>query len=331
MDAAEQPQGFDRRALARLLLAGAATAGGGMMRPFDDSDMAFESVSRVVSALADSYSVTDPRRTAAALQRAERAAAGMFGQRARMRDAKAVYARLLTISASVSDDLGDYTDAVKTGDMAASLATEVGDAHTAGYAWAIVSGAMHHAGSHRRAVEIARRASSVAGASPSGAMAYLAEATAAAALGRRADALDAVVAAEAHHSYLGDHAWGVPGFGLNGTYHPANLKAFAGSALVEAGLYNEAAPRLEEAASILAGGRSPAVSIRVFTQVHQARAALGSGDMDSAHDFATKAIEASDVHRTAYIAGSVASLDIASGGAFGDLVSLTRKWGFGPT
>lgn len=314
---------IDRRRLVGLLLAAAVvplTAGTGAP---------FESVSRSVHALAAGYSSTDPRRTGAGLQRAERAATGMFDKRSRMRDAKAVYARLLTLSASVSDDLGDYPEAIRTADMAASLATEVGDAHVAGYAWSIMSGALHHSGRHQTAIDMARRAASAAGASPSGAMAYLEEATAAAAMGRRGVAMDAVVAAEAHHGRLGDHAWGMPGFGLNGTYHPANLKAFAGAALVDAGLYAEAMPRLDEASAILAD--APSVSILVFAQIHQARAALGCGDVDAAHAHALAALRTADARRTAYIAGSVVALDIAAGGAFGDLVDVTRRWGFGPT
>jgi|GEM_PF-4127066 len=113
-----------------------------------------------------------------------------------------------------------------------------------------------------------------------------------------------------------------------GTYHPSNLKAFAGSALAEVGMYDEAAPRLAEAADSLHG--SPAAGIRAYVWVYQARAALGQGDLDKAHDVASKAVTMADARPTAFIAGSVVQLDLMAGGAFSDLVDRVRPWGFLP-
>lgn len=330
-----QPRGptFDRRGFVRLLLAGAtAGAGAGLVSaPFDGPNVILDSVNRSVTALATGYSTTDPRRIGAAVDRAERNVTKLLTSRPRldlMHEGKAVYARLLTISAAVADDTGDYDEAIRTGELAASLATEVGDAQTSGYAWSIVSGALHHYGRHRKAVDVARRARSVAGASPSGVMALLEEATAAAAMGRAHATIDAVLAAEDQHEKLADTAWGAPGFGLLGSYHPANLRAFAGSALVEVELYDEAAPRLDEAAAILVG--SPAAGIRAYVSVYQARAALGQGDFDKAHDVASRAVTVASARPTAFIASSVVQLDLMAGGAFSDLVDRTKPWGFTP-
>ncbi|WP_007509125.1 tetratricopeptide repeat protein [Pseudofrankia saprophytica] len=336
MDFAEPPPRgptIDRRGFVHLLLAGAgAGLGGGLVRePLDGPSLILESVTRTVNALATGYSSTDPRRIGTALNHAERNITKLVTGRpspTQMRDTKAVYSRLLTISSAVADDTGDYDEAIRTGELAASLATEVGDAQTSGYAWSIVSGALHHSGRHRKAVDIAQRAKSTAGASPSGVMALLEEATAAAAMGRAHTTIDAVMAAEEQHGKLSDAAWGNPGFGLLGTYHPSNLKAFAGSALVEVGLFDEATPRLEEAADILAG--SPAAGIRAYVWVYQARAALGQGDVDKAHAVASKAVAMADARPTAFIAGSVVQLDLMAGGEFSDLVDRVRPWGFSP-
>jgi hypothetical protein len=155
-------------------------------------------------------------------------------------------------------------------------------------------------------------------------MALLAEAEAAAAMGHAHAVLDAVGAAEQAHAGLSEQVWGTPGYSL-GTYHPANLKASAGWSLASVGLYADAALCLEQAAEMLAGTGSGLLTV---VWVSQAHAALGNGDVDSAHELAAMTVAEAETRPSAWVARTMASLDAKSHGAFADLVEQTSRWGF---
>jgi hypothetical protein len=133
-----------------------------------------------------------------------------------------------------------------------------------------------------------------------------------------------VAAAEEEHARLGTEAWGAPGYSL-GTYHPANLKAASGWALVSVGLHNEAKPRLDEAAALLNGTKSGLLTVVWISQAH---AAIGTGDTDGAHTHAAMAVAEAETHPAAWVAKTVTRLSARAGGAFGELVERTARWGF---
>jgi hypothetical protein len=315
--------------MAALVLAGAALleAGGPLMSTRSEPALTLESVRRTLADLAAGYETVDLRKTGKALVGAEQAMATVFADRAHrgMRDAKAVYAQVLTTSASVAADVGDYHEAVRTGDLAASLAMEAGDAQTAGHAWSVVAGALLNGGSPRAAVSVAQRAHAHAGATPAGVKALVEEATAAATMGNVHGVIEIIAAAEEKHARLPPEGWGVPGFSLE-TFHLADLKAFAGWALNRVGLYAEASPRLAEAAELLAG--TSADGLRSFVWLAQASAAFGAGDADGACFLVERAVAQAETRPAAWLAGSVMSMNNRSGGALAQLVERTAMWGF---
>ncbi len=328
--------GIDRRRVVRLVLGGAtgvALADAGIsvkqVHPWIGPAMTLDSVQRTITALAVGYYSLDPRKTGLALQAAEGSLHGVFAERAdatQRREAKATYARLLTMSATVATATGDQHDAIRTGDLAASLAYEVGDRQTVGHARSVVAAALGNVGKNRAALSMAQQARSHAGASPAAVMALLEEACAAAAMGRTHTVIDTVAMAEEEHARLPVDAWGSPGYPL-GTYHPANAKAFAGWALAKVGMYSEATPRLDEAAELLAGTRS---GLLAFVWLTQASAILGIGDVDGAHDFAAVAVAQAETRPSWSVTATVARLDRQAGGAFADLVEQTSRWGSPP-
>jgi hypothetical protein len=330
--------GVDRRTVVRLVLGGAtgaalAEAGAPVnpVRPWNGPAMTIDSVQRTVTALAAGYYSLDPRKTGLALRAAEHSLHGVFAEKvdaAQLREAKATYARLLTMSATVATATGDQQQAIHTGDLAASLASEVGDMQTAGHAWSVVAAALGNAGKNRAALSVAQRARSYAGTSPAAVMALLEEACAAAAMGHVHVVTDSVAMAEAEHARLPADAWGTAGYPL-GTYHPANVEAFAGWALAKAGMYSEATPRLDEAAELLSGSSSGS-GLLAFVWLTQAGAILGTGDVDEAHDVAAVAVTHAVTRPSWSVAAAVAKLDKQSGGAFTDLVEQTSQWTTSP-
>ncbi|MEX5712270.1 hypothetical protein AB1484_29310 [Parafrankia sp. FMc6] len=334
MPAAPGLPGVDRRTLVGLVLTGAAGAAlrdGRLMRPFDEGpQMILDSTRRSLTTLGQTgYDQLGPRKVAIALRAAERAMAPALtdpGLRpAQMRDAKHLYAQLLTMSANADSDTGQAVEAIRTAEMASSLALEVGDAQTAGHAQVIVAGALSAGGAHRRAVEVARRARSYAGSTPAGVMALLAEADAASLLGQAHTVLDTVTAAEEAHALLADEMWGQPGYSF-GTYHPALLKTFGAISLATVGLHAEAGPRFEEAAA----AAGPAAGLRVVIWLWQARSALEAGDAGSAHRLAGLAVAQAESRPAAWVAEGVRDLSADAGGAFVDLVERVDGWGFTP-
>jgi hypothetical protein len=239
----------------------------------------------------------------------------------RERDAKAVYAQLLTIAATADDDVGDHLGAVRGGELAASVATEAGDNQTAGHAWSVVASALCNSGRGHAAISAAQRACAAAGSSPAAVMALVEQAATAAKTGRLDTVVDAVVAAEGRHARLPESAWGAPGYSF-GTYHPANLKMFAGWSLAKVGKYREAVPRLDDAADLAAG-----TGLMVFVRLARAQAALGTGDADGAIELAATAVADAERRPAAWVAREVRHLDERSRGAFAELVGQTRRWG----
>jgi hypothetical protein len=328
--------GIDRRTLVCLLLsgaAGAALADVGLpvnaANAWEGPVSALDSVHRTIAELAALYDEAGPRKIGLAVKAAEKAMHAIFTEFSRMpaayaRDAKAVYAQLLTMSATVANQVGDHAAGVRTGQLAASLAYEVGDTQTAGHAWGVVSAAQRNCKKERAALYTAQRARSHAGSSPASVMALLEEAFSAAAMGHTRAVLDAVAAAESGHAQLTADRWGTPGYPF-GTFHPAGLKAYAGSALVRVGLYSEAAPRLGEAADLLAGTGGLKLA---YVWMGQARALLGTGDADSAHDLAAVAVAQAETRPAAWVVREVRHLNRHSRGAFADLVEQTSPWGF---
>jgi hypothetical protein len=159
-------------------------------------------------------------------------------------------------------------------------------------------------------------------------MALLEAACAAAAMGHVHVVIDTVAMAEAEHARLPADAWGTAGYPL-GTYHPANVEAFAGWALAKAGMYSEATPRLDEAAELLSGSSSGS-GLLAFVWLTQAGAILGAGDVDEAHDVAAVAVAHAVTRPSWSVAAAVAKLDRQSGGAFTDLVEQTSQWTTSP-
>jgi hypothetical protein len=328
--------GIDRRTLVCLLLAGAtgaALAETGLpvnaATRWDGPGLTLDSVRRTIAGLATVYDEAGPRKVGLAVQAAERAMHTVFAEFGKIsatyvRDAKSVYAQLLTMSATVANQVGDHAAGVRTGQLAASLAYEVGDTQTAGHAWGVVSAAQRNCGKERAALYTAQRARSHAGGSPAAVMALLEEAFAAAAKGDADAVLVTVAAAEAEHARLDTDSWGTPGYPF-GTFHPASLKAYAGSALVRVGAYGEAGPRLGEAADLLAGTGGLKLA---YVWMGQARALLGTGDVDSAHDLAAVAVAQAETRPAAWVGREVRHLERRARGAFTDLVEQTSRWGF---
>jgi hypothetical protein len=329
--------GIDRRKIVRTVLAGVTSAALAdavfpmtLERPWDSPKLITRAVEHTIMVLAAGYYATDPRKTGLALQAAERSLYGVFAAKmdaARLREVKATFARLLTMSATVATATGDQQRAIQTGDLAASLAYEVGDRQTAGHAWSVVAAALGNTGKKRAALSIAQRARSHSGRSPAAVMALLEQACAAATLGQASAVLELVATAEAEHAQLPADSWGAPGYPF-GTYHPANVKAFAGWALTTVGMYSEATPRLDEAADILSGTGSGLLS---FVWLTQAGAVLGSGDPDGAHGFAAKAVARAEARPSWSVAAAVAKLHKRSGGGFTDLVDQTSGWACPPS
>ncbi len=329
--AGREPLG--RRQLATLVLTGvvgfAFTEAGMRVMPQQSpagSSPTLESLADAVAALAAAYETTSPAQTARALRSAERTLTAAVGDGlpdAECRDAKALYGQVLVMDANAASDIGKNPEAIRTGQLAVTLAHEAGDTETAGHAWAVVSGAMLSSKSPRAAVKAARKGVQCAGGSPGGIMALVAEANAWAALGNVRNVVDTVSFAEERHAALDARAWGAPGYSLR-SYHPGYLKAFGAAALLRVGSYAEALPRLAEAATLLEG---PTVAgIRSFVLLCQARAGLNVGTVDEAHAFATKAVAASAHRPASWVATAIAKMNRDTGGAFADLVEQTRHW-----
>jgi hypothetical protein len=200
----------------------------------------------------------------------------------------------------------------------------VGDAQTTGHAWSVVSASLLARGSARAAVSAAQRARTYAGGTPAAVMAILGRACAEAELGRADAVLDAVAEAEREHARLPAELWGEPGYSL-GTYHPAQLKAFAGLSLVKAGMHAAAAPRLAEAADLLAGTGS---GLLVVVWLSQATSALAAGDVDGAYDLVAMAVTQAEHRPSAWVAEAVIRHNELARGAMSDLVERVRRWGF---
>lgn len=338
MDTPTPPAGRpDRRHLVRLVLAGATgtalTQAGIPMTataaPWEGPQIAVDSIRRTLHATAAGYDQWGPGKASAALRAAELSMQGVFTGHPKMssgekREAKAVYAQLLTMAATADTQLGKDPEAIQAGDLAASLAYEIGDTQTAAHAWGVVSGALRNSGKPRYAVATAQRARRHAGTTPAAPMALLEEAFAELALGHRDAALAALTDAEQAHAVLHPDTWGTPGYPF-GTFHPAVTKAYAGWALAKVGLYAEAAPRLDEAAHLLAGTRGLK---RAFVWMTQAHALLGTGDVDAAHDMAALAVASTEDRPAVWVATHVAELDRQARGAFADLAGQTSRWGF---
>lgn len=323
---------LDRRRLVALVLAGAGgvlLAEAGVMRPYVEGPaLALASVERSLAALGARYDAVPATKAATALRATERSLAAVFGSRplpAQTREAKALYGRVLTMSAVTANRLGDHRDAIRTAELAASLAIETGDTQTAARGWAAASNGLAKIGRHRTALDIARRAQTTAPRSPAAVAALVeAEAHAAGRQGQAAVVLDAVTAAETTHARLGDGTWGPPEGFLPGAYHPAWLKLHSGFSLTRVGLYGEARARLDEAAGLVAG--TDAAGLRSWIWLGQARAALGTGDVDTAHGYAGLAVAEADSRPTAPIADAVRELEAVRPGAFRDLVALVDVW-----
>jgi hypothetical protein len=324
---------LDRRRLAVLAVAGFAgiilpEEGGPVtsLQSPDEPSMTLKTLVGTVAALAVAYETTPPTQTARALRSAERLLTAAVGEGlpdAKRRDAKALYGQVLVMDANAASDVGRKPEAIRTGQLAVTLAHEAGDAETAGHAWAVVSGALLSSKSPRAAVKAARRGVQCAGRSPGGVMALIAEADAWAVLGSVQNVVDTVSFAEERHAVLDAAAWGVPGYSLR-SYHPGYLKAFGGAALLRVGSYAEALPRLAEAATLLEG---PTVAgIRSFVLLCQARAHLSVGAVAEAHAVATDAVVASAHRPASWVAIAVEKMNRDTGGAFADLVERTRHW-----
>jgi hypothetical protein len=324
---------FNRRQLAVLAVAGVAGPARAeegvpvMSRQSpDEVSMTLEALAGTVAALAAAYETTSPTQTARALRSAERLLTATVGDGlpdAKRRDAKALYGQVLVMDANAASDIGKKPEAIRTGQLAVTLAHEAGDSETAGHAWAVVSAALLSSKSPRAAVKAARKGVQCAGRSPGGVMALVAEANAWAALGSVSNVVDTVSFAEERHASLDATGWGVPGYSLR-SYHPGYLKAFGGAALLRVGSYPAALPRLAEAATLLDG---PTVAgIRSFVLLCQARAQLSVGAVGEAHTVAMDAVAASAHRPASWVAAAVEKMNLDTGGAFADLVEQTRHW-----
>jgi hypothetical protein len=320
---------FDRRHLVRLVLTGAAGVALAESIPLmrgmsaDGPTVTIGSLQRTMSALATTYEVTSPAKTAVALKGAERTiamtAATMTPGRQRV-EFRATYAQVLTMLANTAADRGDPQEAGRVAILATKLGREIGDHETVGHAYAVQSGALLGSGSPRSAVKAAQNGVSYAGQSPAAAMALVAEAEAWAHLGHASAVLDVVQAAETHHSTLPESVWGRPGYSLR-SYHPGYVKAFGAAALIRVGLYDEARPRLDEAAELLNG---PGLDgIRSYLALSRARVAAGTGAYDEAREWASVGVALSLARPSAWVAGIVKELDTTTGGKMADLVAQT--------
>jgi tetratricopeptide (TPR) repeat protein len=283
---------------------------------------------RMTANLALAYDTAGPGKIAMFLSQAGREIvellAGGSLPESKARDAKAVYAQLLALSARAACELGRFEESARSAQLAADVAGEVGDDQTAGHAWALVACAQRDTGRYRGALNTARRAHAVAGNRPAGVAALLDEATIAAKMGDAQAAFDAVIAAEKAHASLPEAAWGAPGAPL-GTIHPSRLRAFAGWSLAAVGMYGEAAPRLEEAADLLAATSG---SAKADVWLTQALVAVGTGDVDAAYHLASIALAHERTRPSAWVARRVEDLCTRSDGALAGLAEQVRGWGF---
>jgi hypothetical protein len=323
----------DRRTVVCLVVTGATIvvfteAGIPMIRGIEGLST-LDSAQRIVASLASAYDAAGPAKIVTMMPRLERMFGTMVADRllpaVQVRDAKAVYAQLLTMAATADDDTGDHARAARTGQLAASLATEIGDNQTAGHAWSVVASALSNGGNGRAALPATQRAHAAAGSSPSAAMALTEQAATAAKTGRADTVLRAVHAAEKEHATLPTGAWGTPGYSL-GSFHAAKMGAFTGWSLAKVGMYREAAPRLDEAAESAAG-----TGLMVFIRLAQSRTALGTGHADSAYAFAAMAVTSAETRPAAWVDREIRELHKQSRGAFADLVEQTSRWGFTAT
>jgi hypothetical protein len=286
------------------------------------------SVRRTLAALCAGYDTLGPRTVGAAAGAAETAVLRVFGEGgttpAQEREATVAYGRLLALGARADLDTGRFGRAERRAKLAAMTAVGAGDAPTAARALTTISGALRLTGSPLQALAGSHRARGHAGSGPAAVEALLAEAQACARLHRLgADAVVArVAAAEEEHAKLAPgEQWGTPGYDLT-AYHPADLKAYAASALLDVGLYAEAAPRLEEAADLLAGTDGLG---GVYVRLLCARASLGDGDLDGALDHAAAAVASAEARPAAWVARIVGELDRACGGSFADLAARAER------
>jgi hypothetical protein len=335
MDVASPGRGLpvDRRRLGALGAAGAvgaalAEAGVPMTQSasVDPSPAALDALGESLAALAAGYEMTPPAETALALRDVEstlRATIAAGLPEARRRDAKALYGQVLVMDANTAADLGDKAGAIRTGQLAVTLAHEAGDAETTGHAWAVVSGALLSSKSPRAAVKAAQRGVRSAGGAPAGVMALVAEADAWAELGNAVNVRSTVAFAEQQLAALGPKAWGAPGYSLR-SYHPGNLEAFGAAAMLRVGSYAEAMPRLAEASQTLTG---PTVAgIRTFVLLCQARGMLGLRNVEDAHDCAAAALAVSARRPAQWAASAITKMNRDTGGAFADLAERTLAW-----
>lgn len=276
-----------------------------------------------VEALAAGYDETGPVATRAKVRDLERAFAVAFAAgTASAADTRSHYARLLTLGACATGDSGQHDEAMVVGMFAANLATETGDALTAATAWTIHAAAVAAGGGDTAALDAAHRAASLASASAPGARALAQRATIMATTGAPGTAvLGAVLDAEHAHRVLPEREWGRVGYS-DRTYHRAHLLAFGGWALARAELWDQAEPRIAEAAELSAD-----TGLAVFVHLTQARVHVGLGEADAALDLATRAVDDAEGRPSAWVAGSVARLDRVTPGGMEDLVERTRAWG----
>jgi hypothetical protein len=206
-----------------------------------------------------------------------------------------------------------------------AVLAETGDSQTAGHATALVATAQRDTGRRRGALSTARKAHAAAGNRPAGVLALLDTASIAAKMGNRDAVFDAVTEAEKAHARLSHDQWGTtPGYPF-GTVHPARVKTFGGAALAAAGLYGEAAARLDEATQMLAG--TTVGSLWALVLLTQAGVALGTGDLDAARNLAGVAVASEQARPSGWVASRIADFDERSRGAFADLAEQTRGWG----
>jgi hypothetical protein len=298
----------------------------------DSPSVEINSIQCAIAALAANYDEFGPYRLETEVQAAEAVIHRLFaaGVPAKLtRDALATHARLLVMSAEAALNTAHFSRANRRARHAAAVAVEAGDGPTAAHAWAVVAVALRITKQHHHALLAAHRGRSYAGRSPAAVMALLDEALIGAEFARGGTfaVYDAVTAAEEIHAKLAVDAWGTPGYSL-GTYHPANLKTYGGAALAKVGMYNEAAPRLDEALDLLAGTDGLE---KAYVRLAQARVALGRGEVDAAWDLAAMAITQAQPRPAAWVDRIIRELHQQSGGRLAELVEQTSTWGFATT
>jgi tetratricopeptide (TPR) repeat protein len=338
------PTGVDRRTLARLSV-GAVLLGPVMIDDwpewsvFTDADIRtrLDALQRHTANLAARYDHAGPARVAACIPHLESGAGEIImdgSAPARLvADAKAEYAKLMTIFSSAAEELGDLERAIRAGTHAASIAQEIGSAGLEGDAWWRVAGAHCLSGRRRTARNISQRAYRVARNHPAGTRALLTEALSEARMGNTFATFDLVGKAERAHERLPDADWGEAGYEF-GTVHPSTVKAHAGAQLCSIGLYDEAKPRLDEAAELLAGSEG---SSRAYVWLLQASCMLGTGDLDGAVSRASAAVAHEARRPSAWVRRRVREMDKQTRspkvpeGPFTHLVDQTKDWGVAAT